>query len=190
MNNNKFISTLKAINAAKAVDGLAELITFAAEKWCDGTNDAMDALMSTVIKAGWRGEFGAVLRQLKITDYARLTTLSEPVEYKGLKITHRLKPKGKAKDHENGAELTGDKVKDALRFQMQLASDIETVADAIEITRLEKEVEKAKKKEEAKAKKETSEYWQDRIAKLVAEAGKHGFQIDAKLLGKLVEQAA
>ncbi len=190
MTMEQFVNNLKAIQSATGVEGMAELISFAAGKYCEGTTDAMDALISTAMLAGWRADFGAVLRELKIMEYGRIKVAEAPTEYKGVKITHRLKAKGKATDHQTGADLTGKDVKEALRFQMELAADVETVEEVIQIVRIAKEVDKQKKREEVKAKKETAEYWQDRIVKLVAEAGKHGFQIDAKLLGKLVEQAA
>ena len=190
MNMDTFVSNLKAIQTALSVDGMAELISFAANKWCEGTTDAMDALTATAIEAGWRGTLGAILRELKITDYGRLVKLDKVVEYKGIYITYRLKAKGKATDHQTGAELTGKAVKEALCFQMELASDVETVEEAIRIVRLAKEVEKEQKKKETAERKQTPEYWQDRIAKLVAEAAKHGFEIDAKLVGKMMEQAA
>ena len=190
MTMEQFVNTLNGIQSAMTVDGMAELISFAANKWCEGTTDAMDALVSTAIVAGWRADFGAVLRELKIMEYGRIKAAEAPTEYKGVKITHRLKAKGKATDHQTGAELTDKEVKEALRFQMELASDLETVEEAIQIVRIAKEVEKDKKRKETQERKQTAEYWNDRIGRLIAEAAKHGFEVDAKLLGRLVDQQA
>lgn len=190
MTMDKFINALNGIQKALTVDGLAELISFAADKYCDGTTDAMDALIATAIEAGWRGTLGAILRELKIMEYARLTKLDKAVEYKGIYITYRLKSKGKAADHQTGAELTGKEVKEALRFQMELASDLETVEEAIRIVRIAKEVEREQKKKETAERKQTAAYWSGRINRLITEAEKHGFRIEGRLVGTVADEVS
>lgn len=166
------------METAASLEGLAELLAFAAEQAANNNFNPLDALYSASLRAGLRGRIGLLLASAKIWHYAKAEALDEENcrEWRGISITHIIRPKRTTKDHETEAPLTTAQTKEALRLCfLGITKETITAAAAAE----EEALAKAKAENKAKAEEaaKTAAYWKTKAERLAAAAAKRGITI-------------
>jgi len=178
MNIKTFVSALEAIEKTFSIEHIAELAAYACAQAAQKRPnfDPLDALVSVCWRTGLRALLGDILRAHGVLTYATVKTVEDSREWKGVRITHQLRPKQSAADPDTGAKLADGEVKAALQFALA-AIDTSAAADIVTAYRLKKEEEKKTKKAEREAAKRRPEYWRERLEKLLKEAAKNGVEI-------------
>ena len=178
MEMDSFINRVKAMEAAAAIENLAEMLTFAAEQAANNNYNPLDALYSASLRAGLRGRLGLLLASAKIWHYAKAEALDKENcrEWRGISITHIIRPKRTAKDHETQAPLNVAQTKEALRLCfLGITKETITAAAAAESEALAKA--KAENKAKAEEAAKTAAFWKQKAERLAAAAAKRGITI-------------
>jgi hypothetical protein len=182
MELNSFVKRLKAMEAVASAESLAEMVTFAADQASQNNFNPLDALYSASLRAGLRGRLGLLLASANVWHYAKAEQLAEENhrEWRGIAITHVVRAKRTAKDHETNAPLTVAQTKEALRLCF-VGITKETLLKALAKAEAEAEAAKAEAKAKATAEAKTKEYWKKKAEKLAAAAAKAGFNIQFQI---------
>jgi len=178
MDTKTFVASLESIEKTYSVEHIAVLAAYACSQAAQKRPnfDPLDALVSVCWRTGLRALLGDILRAHGVLAYATVKAAETSREWKGVRITHQVRPKQSATDPDTGAKLEGDEVKAALQFSLA-AIDTAAAVDIVTAYRLEKEAEKEAKKAERKEAKRRPEYWRERLEKLLKEAAKSGVEI-------------
>ena len=178
MEINGFVSRIKAMEAAASIENLAEMLEFAAEQAANNNYDPMDALYSASLRAGLRGRLGLLLASAGVWHYAKAEALGRESqrEGRGISISHVVRPKRTAKDHETGAPLTVAQTKESLRLCL-LGITKETVTAAAEAEALAAEKAKAENKAKAEEAAKSAAFWKAKAERLAAAAAKRGITL-------------